>query len=72
MKAISAYRSEDGTLHETREGAACADLVSMGFDLNTARQIIDQRTEIDAVFRQASGLGHIPVYYPSLEPPEAA
>ncbi|MFE3839526.1 hypothetical protein [Pseudogemmobacter sonorensis] len=66
MKSISAYRAEDGTLHETHDGAAVADLMTMGFGIEGARKILDRRTDIERLFREVSGIGYIPAYYPDL------
>ncbi|MFC0280537.1 hypothetical protein ACFOHK_08370 [Falsigemmobacter intermedius] len=67
MKTVSAYRAEDGSLHETREGAAVADLVAAGFDPAIASQIIERRAVVEDVLRQLTGRAHIPAYYPPLE-----
>lgn len=64
MKSVSAYRAEDGSLHETREAAARADLVAIGFDSAVAAQIIERREELTLIFQQASGYGYIPAYFP--------
>lgn len=66
MKTISAFRADDGSLHETREGAAGADLAAMGFPAEAVALMIERRADIEAIFRQISGLEHIPVYYPEL------
>jgi len=64
MKAISAYRAEDGSLHETREGAAIADLILLGFDAAAASRIVEMAEEVESVLRDATGRGYIPAYFP--------
>lgn len=64
MKSVSAYRAEDGSIHETREGAARADLVVLGFDSASAAKIIEHREEVTRIFQQVDGLSYIPVHYP--------
>ena len=70
MKAISAYRAEDGSLHETRESAAIADLILLGFDAAAAARIIEMAEQVESVLRDATGRGYIPAYFPP--PAEAA
>lgn len=64
MKTVSAYRAEDGSLHETREGAAVADLIVAGFDEMAAANIVFHRKTILEVLGQLDRFAHIPVYYP--------
>lgn len=68
MKSVSAYRAEDGSLHETREAAARADLIAIGFDSKAAAQIIERRSELELIFQQVAGYGYIPAYFPEAPP----
>lgn len=67
MKSINAYRAEDGSIHETREAAARADIIAIGFDSKAATQIIERRSELELIFQQVAGYGYIPAYLPQPE-----
>lgn len=70
MKTISAYRSEDGTIHETRQDAAVADLIHLiGIPKDYAALIVENSDDIIELLRCLSGASYIRAYLP---PPEAA
>lgn len=72
MQTVQAYRAGNGSIHETRESAAVADLVDLlGLHENAANMIVHKHKAVSEILNQISGLAYITAYLPQPEAPAA-